>query len=112
MKLSNIQILILRLAIAGLFLHLGIEKINEGWLTNPEHLQDSLNNYQQKATGVQLSYLDKVAIPYSNLWSRLMALGETAVGISFLLGSLVRFSSAVGIFMVLNFMRRMAISFR
>jgi len=32
MKLSNIQILILRLVVGGLFLSIGIHKIDEGWL--------------------------------------------------------------------------------
>ena len=103
MKLSNIQILILRLVIAGLFLSLGIEKINEGWLHNPEPLQKSLNNYHERATGAQLTYLDRVAIPYGAVWSKLMAIGETCVGALLLLGLLVRFSSLIGILMVFNF---------
>ena len=103
MKLSNVQILILRLAIAGLFLSIGTDKYQEGWLTNSEHLAESLNNYHQRASGVQLIYLEHVAIPYVGLWSKLMAIGEFAVGVSLLLGLLVRFSSAVAIFMVLNF---------
>ena len=103
MKLSNVQILILRLVLAGLFLHLGISKIDDGWLQSPEKLLGSLNNFQQKATGVQLAYLDHIAIPYADLWSKLMAIGETAIGVSLLLGLLVRLSSIVGIFMVFNF---------
>jgi len=103
MKLSNIQILLLRLALAGLFLSLGIDKINEGWLQNPEHLSQSLDNFHKQASGVHLTYLDQIAIPYTGLWSKLIAIGETGVGISLLLGLLARFSSVVGIFMVLNF---------
>jgi uncharacterized membrane protein YphA (DoxX/SURF4 family) len=103
MRPSNIQILILRLAIAGLFLHLGIDKYREGWLASPEHLASSLNNYHQRASGMQLIYLDNVALPYVNLWSRLIMLGEFAVGVSLALGLLVRFSSAIAIFMVASF---------
>lgn len=103
MKLSNVQILILRLVLAGLFLHLGIGKIDGGWLQSPEQLLGALNNFHQKATGVQLWYLDHIAIPYASVWSKLMAIGETAIGVSLLLGLLVRLSSAVGILMVLNF---------
>jgi thiosulfate dehydrogenase (quinone) large subunit len=102
-NLSRIQILILRLAIGGLFLSLGYGKIHEGWLTSPESLNSSLNNLHQHAAGPQLGYLDNVAIPYTALWSKLMAIGETAVGISLLLGLLARLSSLVGIIMVLNF---------
>ncbi len=103
MKPSNVQILIIRLVLAVLFLHLGIDKINEGWLRDPEHLTSSLQSFHQNASGGQLTYLDKVAIPHAQLWSRLIAIGEASVGISLLLGLLARFSSLVGIFMVLNF---------
>jgi thiosulfate dehydrogenase [quinone] large subunit len=102
MKLANIQILILRLALAGLFLHLGMGKIREGWLTKPDQLSTSLAGFQQKATGYQLTYLNMVAIPYTPVWSRLIAVGETAIGISLLIGMLARFSSLVGLIMVLN----------
>ena len=103
MKLSYVQIFILRVAIAGLFLSLGINKYHEGWLTSPEQLAGSLNSFRQHASGAQLTYLDHVAIPYISIWSKLMTMGEFAVGVSMLLGLLVRLSSAVAIFMVINF---------
>ena len=103
MKLSNVQILILRLAIAGLFLSAGLDKYHEGWLTNSEHLLQSLNGFHQHATGFQLTYLERVAIPYAGLWSKLMTIGELALAVSLLLGLLVRCSSAVAVFMVINF---------
>jgi uncharacterized membrane protein YphA (DoxX/SURF4 family) len=102
-KLSTIQIFMLRLAIGGLFLTIGFEKIHEGWLTSAAPLAQSLNNYRQHAAGPQLTYLDTVAIPYAGIWSRLMALGETAVAVSLLLGLLTRLSSLVAMFMVVNF---------
>lgn len=103
MKLSNMQMLILRLAIAGLFLSIGIDKYREGWLTTSEHLAGSLNNYHQNAGNAQLTYLDQVALPYVGLWSKLIMVGELLLGASLLLGMLVRCSTALGIFMVLNF---------
>jgi uncharacterized membrane protein YphA (DoxX/SURF4 family) len=103
MKLTNIQILILRLALAGVFLSLGLGKFHEGWLTTPEHLASSLTSYQQHAGGAQLVYLESVAIPYAGIWSRLIVTGEFLLGVSLLLGLLVRGTAAVGIFMVLNF---------
>ena len=103
MKVSNIHILILRLVLGGLFLSIGLEKINEGWLTSPESLMKSLTRYHEHATGYQLRYLDRVAIPHANLWSKLMACGELALGVSLLLGLLLRLSTFLGILMVLNF---------
>lgn len=88
---------------AALFLYLGITKIDANWIQSPEKLVASLNNYHQKATGIHQTYLETIAIPYANLWSKLMAIGETAIGISLLLGLLLRLSCIVGIIMVLNF---------
>jgi len=103
MKLSNVQIFILRLAVAGLFLYTGIMKIKAGWLVSPDNLIGSLASYKEHAAGFQLTYIERVAIPLAGLWSKLITIGETAVGISMVLGLLVRFSSLVGIFMLLNF---------
>ena len=103
MKVSNIQILFIRLAIGGLFLSIGLEKYHSGWLTNSQPLLDSLEHYLQHAAGVQLTYLNSVAIPYASIWSKLMTIGELAVAISLLLGLFVRFSSLIAIVMVLNF---------
>lgn len=103
MRLSSVQILIIRLAIAALFLSIGPQKIQEGWLRSAEFLNKSLNNYHQKATGPELTYLDDVAIPHAEIWSKLIPIGETAVGISLLLGLLTRFSSLTAMFMVINF---------
>jgi uncharacterized membrane protein YphA (DoxX/SURF4 family) len=103
MKLAPLQILILRLAIGGLFLSIGLNKINEGWLHSPDSLQSSLTGYREHAGPMQRTYLDWVAIPYASIWSRLMACGETALGASLLLGLFVRFSSLLAIIMVFNF---------
>ncbi len=103
MRASNVQILILRLVLAGLFLHLGFGKLSEGWLRTSQPLVQSLTSFEQRASGAHLGYLRSVAIPYAGVWSRMMALGETALGISLLVGLATRLSSAAGIFMVLNF---------
>ncbi len=103
MKTSAVQIFILRLAIGALFLSLGIGKIRSGWLNGPEDLNQSLNNFRQHATGLQMEYLDRVAIPYSGVWTRIMAIAETSLGVSLLIGLLTRLSTLLGIFMVLNF---------
>lgn len=103
MELRNVQVFLLRLALAGLFLHLGFEKYADGWLHTPQPLADDLASYRAHATGAQLAYLDAVAIPYEALWAKLMTIGEFAVGVSLLLGLLARLGSCAGIVMVLNF---------
>src|SRR6185436_8921591 len=102
MKLSNIQVLLIRLAVGALFLTLAIDKYNEGWLTNSEPLRSSLIGYQQHAGEWQLTYLERVAIPFAGIWSKLILIGETCLALSLLLGMLVRLTSAAGIFMLIN----------
>ncbi len=103
MKLSNIQILLIRLAIGGLFLNLGLEKYHEGWFTDSGPLMQSLQKYFEHSAGLQRIYLAHVALPYSGVWAKLIVAGELSLAISFLLGLLVRFSAGVGMFMMLNF---------
>ena len=103
MKPTSLQILLLRLIVGGLFVTLALDKYHEGWLTNPEPLRVSLTEYQQRATGTQLKFLEYVAIPYAGMWAKCIIIGEGCIAISLLLGLLVRLSSAVGIFMLLNF---------
>ena len=103
MKNINIQILLLRLALGALFLNAGLSKINDGWLTSDQELLSSLTTYQQKAsTDWQKRYLETVALPYVSIWAKMIPLGEVALGASLLLGLLTRFSTAMGIIMVLN----------
>ncbi len=102
MKPTALQLLILRLALGALILNGGLEKYNEGWLSNAEPLHASLNNFHQHAGSYQLQYLDAVALPYVQLWSKLICVGELALGVSLLLGLLVRLSTLVGMLYVLN----------
>jgi uncharacterized membrane protein YphA (DoxX/SURF4 family) len=102
MKPTIVQVLILRLAVGALFLTLAIDKYNEGWLTNSEPLRTSLTGFQQHAVGWQLTYLERVAIPYAGVWSKLILIGEGCIALSLLLGLLVRLTSATGIFMLIN----------
>ena len=102
MKPSNIQILLLRLVLGVLFAHLSMGKIHDGWLSNAEPIRQSLTNFQKNAGGIQLYYIEHVAMPYTGFWAKLITVGEACLAISFILGLLVRLSSAAGIFMVLN----------
>ncbi len=103
MTLSPVPILILRLAVAVFFLYLGYTKIQSGWLTSSDRLQKSLANFEQNAPPVSKWYIDNVAKPGADLWSKLIALGEVALGLSLLIGLLVRLSTFVGILAVFNY---------
>jgi uncharacterized membrane protein YphA (DoxX/SURF4 family) len=103
MKLAPAPIVILRLAVGLFFVYLGYTKIQTGWLTSSERLEKSLSNFEQNARPGSRWYIEHVGKPWVDLWSRLITLGETALGISLILGLLVRLSTFVGILVVLNF---------
>jgi thiosulfate dehydrogenase (quinone) large subunit len=103
MKPANFQILILRLILGTLFLFEGYAKYNEGWLNNAAPLEQKLAAFQHSGGPQQYYYLTHVAVPYAGIWSRVMTVGEAALGISLILGCFVRLSTLCGLFMVLNF---------
>lgn len=103
MKLTPAVILILRLAVGIFFLYLGYTKIQNGWLLSSERLEKSLTNFERNAPAVSKWYIEHVGKPGVHLWSKLIALGETALGVSLILGFLVRLSTLAGIIMVFNF---------
>jgi len=103
MKPSPVPIVVLRLAVALFFLYLGYTKIRSGWLTNSEPLQKSLLSLEQNAPPTSKWCIEHVGKPGVDLWSKLIPLGETALGISLFLGLLVRLSTLIGMLTVLNF---------
>ena len=103
MKHSEITILILRIAVAIFFIMACVRKMESGWITSSEQLKSGLSKYNDNATGFQKTYLDKVAIPYAGIWSPIIALGETALGISLLIGLLTNVSLVAGMLMLLSF---------
>ncbi len=102
MKLTIIQILLLRLVLGALFLNGGVEKYQEGWLTNSEPLHGSLSAFEKTAVGFHRTYLQRVALPYDGLWSKFICAGEVALGVSLLLGCFVRLSTFIGLLYLLN----------
>jgi len=49
------------------------------------------------------SFLQHYVVPHSELFGYLVMLGEIAVGVGLLLGLFTRFSSCVGLFMLINY---------
>jgi NADH dehydrogenase len=103
MKLTPAPILILRLAVAIFFLYSGYTKIENGWLTSSERLEKSLSSLEHNAPPASRWYIEHIGIPGVGLWTKLIPLGEAALGVSLLLGLLVRLSTFIGILTVLNF---------
>lgn len=93
---------ILRIVVGVFFFAQGMGKI--GWLSSSERLLNSLNRYvENTASFLNRWYLEGVAIPYVDLWSRLIMLGELAIGLSLIFGVLTRYSLPMAILLVINF---------
>jgi NADH dehydrogenase len=103
MKLTPAPILLLRLAVAIFFLYLGYTKMSNGWLTSTDRLEKSLLSFGHNAPPASRWYIEHVGLPGVGLWAKLIPFGEAALGISLLLGLLVRLSTFIGILTVLNF---------
>jgi uncharacterized membrane protein YphA (DoxX/SURF4 family) len=102
MKPTPVHVFIVRIAIGALFFSIGFSKMNSGWLVSSDRLLPQLETFQQMAHGPQTWYLENIAIPYAGIWSKLISAGETAIGISLLLGLLTRLSSVTALLMLLN----------
>ena len=102
MKLKDISLLLLRLAISYLWLTAGISKLlNKEFLTSfPATLETFAKNspypFYQKL-------LHEYAIPNSSLFAQLTTWGEISCGIAFLIGFPMLVATVVGIFMNLNY---------
>jgi len=91
----------LRLCLGTFFLFHGLGKF--GWLTSSETLSKRLADWSQGANAWSAAYLQTVAIPYVEVFSRLVMLGELFCGLALLSGFLTRWAALAGFLMILNF---------
>ncbi len=94
---------ILRICIGVFFIFEGIGKI--GWFTNTSLLASQLAAWSQSVPAGSWShlYLERVAMPYSTVFARLVPLGEITSGVAMLTGFWTPFFALVAFFMALNF---------
>ncbi len=94
---------ILRICIGVFFIFEGIGKI--GWFTNTSLLASQLAAWSQSVPAGSWShlYLERVAMPYSTVFARLVPLGEIGSGVAMLTGFWTPFFALVAFFMALNF---------
>ena len=94
---------ILRICIGVFFLFEGIGKI--AWLTNPSALSGQLSGWAQTVPSTSWShlYLERVALPYSAIFARLVPLGEMTSGLALIAGIWTPLFAFIAFFMALNF---------
>jgi uncharacterized membrane protein YphA (DoxX/SURF4 family) len=94
---------ILRICIGVFFLFEGIGKIR--WLTDPSLLAGQLAAWAQAVPAGSWShaYLERLALPHSSTFARLVPLGELTSGAAMIAGFWTPFFALVAFFMALNF---------
>ena len=94
---------ILRICIGVFFVFEGFGKIR--WFTDTSLLASQLAGWAQAVPAGSWShmYLDRVAMPYSTIFARLVPLGEITSGAAMVAGVWTPFFALVAFFMALNF---------
>jgi uncharacterized membrane protein YphA (DoxX/SURF4 family) len=94
---------ILRIGIGIFFLFEGFGKIR--WFTDTSLLAGQLAGWSQAVPAGSWSqlYLERVAMPYSTIFARLVPLGEITSGAALVAGFWTPFFALVAFFMALNF---------
>jgi uncharacterized membrane protein YphA (DoxX/SURF4 family) len=93
----------LRICLGIFFLFEGIGKIR--WFTDTSLLANQLAGWAQAVPAGSWShaYLEKVAMPYSSIFARLVPLGELTAGAALVAGIWTPFFGLVAFFMAFNF---------
>jgi uncharacterized membrane protein YphA (DoxX/SURF4 family) len=93
----------LRIAIGIFFVFEGIGKIR--WFTDTSLLAGQLAGWAQSVPAGSWShaYLERVALPYSAIFARLVPLGEITSGVAMIAGVWTPLFAFVAFFMALNF---------
>jgi uncharacterized membrane protein YphA (DoxX/SURF4 family) len=88
--------------VMGVFLvFMAIDKIS--WLTSDAVLAGRFREWLETAPAASRWYLEKVAIPGTPVFARVVPLAELSAGAALLCGFRVRLAAALALFMVLNF---------
>ena len=88
--------------VIGMFLvFMGIDKIS--WLTNDGVLAGRFREWLETAPAASRWYLEKVAVPGTPVFARVVPLAEMAAGAALVCGFKTRLAAALALLMVLNF---------
>ena len=94
---------ILRICIGTFFIFEGFGKVR--WFTDTSLLAAQLSGWAQAVPAGSWShlYLERVAMPYSSMFARLVPLGEITSGVAMVAGFWTPFFALVAFVMALNF---------
>ena len=96
-------LIVLRACIGVFFIFEGLSKIR--WFTDTSLLAGQLGNWLHAAAPGSISawYLERVALPFTSVWARLVPLGEIGCGAAMLAGFWTPVFAFLAFLMALNF---------
>ncbi len=94
-------LVVVRLFLGVFFLFQGLGKL--GWLLKSDGISRALTEYAQQANSWNAWFLQSVALPYQEIFARLVVLGELSCGVALLAGLFTRTAGLLGFLMVLSF---------
>jgi thiosulfate dehydrogenase [quinone] large subunit len=99
----NIGLALLRIFLGVFFLFQGIGKVR--WFIDSSILAGQLAQWHQTVPPGSLSarYLEHVAIPFTNVFARLVPIGEISCGLAMVLGLWTDIFAAIAFVMVMSF---------
>jgi thiosulfate dehydrogenase (quinone) large subunit len=99
---------ILRIAVGYHFLSVALPKLTGGFLKGEVLPESILKNVAKDPFAWHRAFMLGTVVPHTHFFSYLVAFGETAIGISLVLGCLVRISSSFGAFHNFNILLAIA----
>jgi thiosulfate dehydrogenase (quinone) large subunit len=101
---------ILRIAVGYHFLTAAVPKLTSKFLTGKGLAEELVKTVVKDPFAWHRSFILDFVVPHAHAFSHLIAFGELAIGISLILGCLVRISASFGAFHNLNILLAIAIA--
>ena len=100
---------ILRIVVGYHFVSVALPKLEQGFTRGQELPAQLMRTIGSDPFGWHREFITGFVVPHSSFFSYLVPYGELAIGVSLLMGCLVRFSSLFGAFHNLNILLAIAI---
>jgi uncharacterized membrane protein YphA (DoxX/SURF4 family) len=98
---SGMALRTLSIALGVFLLFMGIDKLS--WLTDTSVLAGRFQEWLEAASATNRWYLERIAIPGTSAFARIVPVAEITMGIALVCGFRVRWVAALALFMVVNF---------
>jgi thiosulfate dehydrogenase (quinone) large subunit len=108
-KTALVYLAIPRIFVGYHFISVAIPKLTRGFTNGQDLPAELLKSVAKDPIGLHRAFIQGLVIPHAGFFSYLVPYGELAIGISLVVGCLVRVSSSFGAFHNLNILLAIAI---